>query len=286
MNTQQTLINPQKFEAKREKLIFKAPLTAEPKPPSLVRIINIGQEKKFEPEPKQKWAEVETGGHFVLPEAKATPTLVPTVIEEARPTSEEIDLGIVPQMAGEIVQEDRVENDEPPILQIMVEEPKQESLIKEPIATRGNTEQMQLKELTMGEDKSFNKTLIPPPLSQFFVSGPQPVYTPSLLSQIERSQIDAVKEARIKALDKPKPLSLKQEAEPIISPETNRPLSPENEVRYEPDEEAKKLAGLSNMELAKILEDNGVIVKYNTKNGKDYPALNKTLLKEAIQKLS
>ena len=40
------------------------------------------------------------------------------------------------------------------------------------------------------------------------------------------------------------------------------------------------------MALAKILEDNGVIVKYNSKNGKDYPALNKTLLKEAIQKLS
>ena len=113
---------------------------------------------------------------------------------------------------------------------------------------------MQLKELTMGEDKSFNKTLIPPPLSQFFVSKPQPSYKPTSLSQIERSQLDAVKEARIKALDKPKPLSLKQDAEPIINPETNQPLSPEKEVVIrEEDPEITKLSKLTNAKLNAII---------------------------------
>lgn len=130
-----TLIHPIRFEAPKEPFKFNTPLPPEPKPPSLVRIINIGQEKKFEPEPKQKWAEVEMGGHFVLPETKATSTLVPTVIEEARPTSEEIDLGIVPQIAQEIVQEDRVETDEPAI---------------------------KLQPLTMGASATFNKAIIQP----------------------------------------------------------------------------------------------------------------------------
>lgn len=254
-----TFIRPIRFEAPKEPFKFNTPLPPEPKPPTLVQTINVGQEKKFEPQTKQPWSELETGGHFVLPEAKATPTLVRTVIEEARPTSEEIDLGIVPPIAGEIVQEDRVENDEPPILQIMAEPEKEKILIKEPIATRGNTEQMQLKELTMGEDKSFNKTLIPPPLSQFFVSRPQPSYKPTLLSQIERSQLDAVKEARIKALDKPppldkpKPLLLKREAEPIISTETNQPLSPEKEVVPDKDPEIQKLKKFVVFDLKSLL---------------------------------
>ena len=209
LNTRQTFIITPVFEAPKEPLKFKAPLTAEPKPPTLVQTINIGQEKKFEPERKQKWAEVETGGHFVLPEAKATPTLVPTLIEEARPTSEEIDLGIVPQMAGEIVQEDRVENDEPPILQIMVEEPKQESLIPEKIATKSNTQQIQMKALTMGEEKPF--------LKSFLHSTPMPSLN---TIPFTKDELDSMRESRVKALEKhipvkygpDKKLELKQEA--------------------------------------------------------------------------
>jgi hypothetical protein len=140
----------------------------------------------------------------------------------------------------------------------------------------------------MGEEKSY--------LKSFLHSTPLP---PLKTISFSKDELDLMRGSRVKALEKPPPLvkfgpepplgillSLKQEAEPIINPDTNQPLSPEKEVRYEPDEEAKQLAGLSNMELAKILENNGIIVKYNTKNGKDYPALNKTLLKEAIQKLS
>ena len=233
-----TLINPIKFEAPKEPLKFKAPLTAELKPPTLVQTINIGQEKKFEPERKQKWAEVETGGHFVLPEAKATPTLVPTLIEEARPTSEEIDLGIVPQMAGEIVQEDRVENDEPPILQIMVEEPKQESLIPEKIATKSNTQQIQMKALTMGEEKPF--------LKSFLHSTPMPSLN---TIPFTKDELDSMRESRVKALEKHIPvkygpdkiLELKQEAEPILSPETKQPLSAEQEVEPDEDPEIQEL---------------------------------------------
>ena len=245
-----TLINPIKFEAPKEPLKFKAPLTAEPKPPTLVQTINIGQEKKFEPERKQKWAEVETGGHFVLPEAKATPTLVPTLIEEARPTSEEIDLGIVPQMAGEIVQEDRVENDEPPILQIMVEEPKQESLIPEKIATKSNTQQIQMKALTMGEEKPF--------LKSFLHSTPMPSLN---TIPFTKDELDSMRESRVKALEKhipvkygpDKKLELKQEAEPILSPETKQPLSAEQEVEPDEDPEIQELKKFVVFDLKSLL---------------------------------
>ena len=59
---------------------------------------------------------------------------MPVLTEEPRPTSEEIDIGIVPHIAQEIVQEDRVETNEPAI---------------------------QLQPLTMGAEKPFMKKLIP-----------------------------------------------------------------------------------------------------------------------------
>ena len=111
-------------------------------------------------------------------------------------------------------------------------------------------------------------------------------YKPTLLSQIEISQLDAVKEARIKALDKPKinkeePLSLKQEAEPIISPETNQPLSPEKEVVIrEEDPEITKLSKLTNAKLNAIITGLGGN-KSRTGGGKK----NKTELTEGILEL-
>ena len=149
---------------------------------------------------------------------------------------------------------------------------------------------MQLKELTMGEDKSFNKTLIPPPLSQFFVSKPQPSsYKPTLLSQIERSQLDAVKEARIKALDKPKlgkPLELKNEAEPIISPETNRPLSAEQEVIPDVDPEIQKLKKFVMFDLKSLLTSLGGNVTHGPEPGtKNRKSKNKNALYTEIIEL-
>ena len=130
-NDQRTFIKPSQFEAKQEPFQFKAPPMAEPKStPSLIQSLTIGQEQKFRPETDQQWSELETGGHFGLlginsqqlkdhKEAKRAFTFealsLPTLTEEPRPTSEEIDLGIVPQEAGLIVQEDRVESNEPPI---------------------------------------------------------------------------------------------------------------------------------------------------------------------------
>ena len=123
---------------------------AEPKSTrSLVQSLTVGQEKKFGPQTDQQWAELETGGHFGLlginsqqlqdhKDAKREFTFealsLPTLTDELRPTSEEIDLGIVPQEAGLIVQEDRVESNEPPI---------------------------NLKPLSMGADTSFTREFIP-----------------------------------------------------------------------------------------------------------------------------
>ena len=59
---------------------------------------------------------------------------MPVLTEEPRPTSEEIDIGIVPHIAQEIVQEDRVETNEPAI---------------------------QLQPLRMGAEKPFMKKIIP-----------------------------------------------------------------------------------------------------------------------------
>ena len=130
-NDQGTFIKPSQFEAKQEPFEFKAPPMAEPKStPSLVQSLTVGQEQKFRPEADQQWSELETGGHFGLlginsqqlkdhKDAKREFTFealsLPTLTDELRPTSEEIDLGIVPQEAGLIVQEDRVESNEPPI---------------------------------------------------------------------------------------------------------------------------------------------------------------------------
>ena len=78
LNTRQTFINTPVYEAKQEsfkfekplksesRFIYEAPLQAEPKQPSLAQKINIGQEKKFVPEPDQPWAELEKGGEFGL----------------------------------------------------------------------------------------------------------------------------------------------------------------------------------------------------------------------------
>ena len=284
IESKNTFIRPQVYEAPQQSFKFQAPLVAEPKQPSLVQTINIGQEKKITTHPDQPWSELELGGTFdfnkqqlkEVKEAKREFTYedpaMTTLVEEARPTSEEIDMGMVPAMAQEIVQEDRVESNEPPIIELL-KEPEKETFIPEPVATKANTEQIQLKALTMGEDAPYTKS--------FLYSAPQPALN---TIPFTRDEINAMRESRVKALDKP--LLLTEEGESIINPVTNRPLSAETVVTYEPDVEALRLAGLSNMELAKILEDKGITVKYNIKNGKDYPALSKTLLKEAIQKLS
>jgi len=154
-NVHHTFIKPSQFEAKQEPFQFKAPPMAEPKStPSLIQLLTVGQEKKFRPQTDQQWAELETGGHFGLlginsqqlkdhKEAKRAFTFealsLPTLTEEPRPTSEEIDLGIVPQEAGLIVQEDRVETNEPPI---------------------------NLKPLSMGAEASFNNSLIPAAIAE------------------------------------------------------------------------------------------------------------------------
>ena len=138
-NDQGTFIKPSQFEARQEPFKFMTSLMAEPKE-SKEEITNLRQEKrvrpsaisvvKMQPEADQQWSELETGGHFGLlginsqqlqdhKDAKREFTFealsLPTLTDELRPTSEEIDLGIVPQEAGLIVQEDRVESNEPPI---------------------------------------------------------------------------------------------------------------------------------------------------------------------------
>jgi hypothetical protein len=260
----------------------------EPKQPTLAQKINIGQEKKFEAQPEQPWAELEKGGHFGLlgintEQLKAhkeagkeftwESVSSPVLVEEARPTSEEIDIGMVPQMAQEIVQEDRVENNEPPIVHILTEEPKEEKLIPEKIATKANTEQIQLKALTMGEEKPFTKS--------FLHSTPLP---PINTIPFSKDELNLMRQSRVNALDKP--LLLTKEAEPIISKETNQPLSPEKEVTPDVDVEAKALSKMKNIELAKILEKLGATIVYTKdKKGNPFPKENKTYLIEQIHKL-
>ena len=267
MNTRQTFINTPVYEAKQEPFKFNAPLQAEPKGPSLVQKINVGQEKKFTTHPDQPWSELELGGHFGIG-ANATEPTAPHLVEEARPTAEEIDLGIVPSEAGEIVQEDRVENDEPPIAHILVEEAKPESLIPEKIATKANTEQMQLKALTMGEEKPF--------LKSFLHSTPLP---PLKTIPFSKDELKLMRQSRVNALDN-KPLLLTKEAEPILSKETNQPLSPEKEVEKEEDPEIKKLSKLTNAKLQTIIMGLGAN-KSRTGGG----TKNKTELTEEILKL-
>ena len=111
LNTRQTFINTPVYEAKQESFQFKAPLQAESKGPSLAQKINVGQEKKFTTHPDQPWSELETGGHFGLLGINTADLnkykdlhrkftfeslSMPTLVEEERPTAEEIDLGIVP----------------------------------------------------------------------------------------------------------------------------------------------------------------------------------------------
>ena len=128
-----TFVKPAQFEATQEPFKFN-PLVAEPKE-SKQESKNLRQDKIFRPaiiksEIDQQWAELETGGHFGLlginsqqlkdhKDANRAFTFealsLPTLTEEPRPTSEEIDLGMVSQQAGLIVQEDRVESNEPAI---------------------------------------------------------------------------------------------------------------------------------------------------------------------------
>jgi hypothetical protein len=295
MNTRQTFINTPPFEAKQEPFVFEAPLKSESefifkepfvfeqplksesefifKEPSLVQKIRAEdiyagltpsnvpsaiQEKKFEPETKQPWAELELGGHFGLlgintadlnkykdlhkqyTLAEATEPTAPTLVEEERPTGAEIDLGIVPPEAQEMVQED-----EPPIAHILVEEAKPETLVPEKIATKANTEQMQLKALTMGEEKPF--------LKSFLHSTPLP---PLKTIPFSKDELELMRQSRIKAVDK-KPLLLTQTAEPIINPETNQPVSAEKEVEKEEDPELQILKKISNRNLGVIITELG-----------------------------
>ena len=133
-NDQRTFVKPAQFEAKQEPFQFMAPLMAEQKE-SKQEITNLRQDKIFipvinKPAMDQQWAELETGGHFGLlginsqqlkdhKDARRAFTFealsLPTLTEEPRPTSEDIDLGMISQQAGLIVQEDRVESNEPAI---------------------------------------------------------------------------------------------------------------------------------------------------------------------------
>ena len=282
-NTKQTFINTPQFEAQQEPFVFNAPLRPAPLPQSLLDQIQVGQKKKFTTHPDQPWAELETGGTFGLlgvndaqikahKEAKKEFTheamSMPVLTEEPRPTSEEIDIGLVPHIAQEIVQEDRVETNEPPILQIMAEEPKQKILIPEKIATKSNTEQMQMNVLTMGEGNSY--------LKSFLHSTPVP---PLKTISFTKDELDLMRGSRVKALEKPPPLvkfgpepplgiplSLKQEPEPTVNPETKLPLSAEKEVIPDNDPEIQQLKKLNGSNLKTILSGLGgnVTVKPGT----------------------
>ena len=122
---------------------------------------------------------------------------------------------------------------------ILIEEAKSETLVPEKIATKANTEQIQLKALTMGEEKPF--------LKSFLHSTPMP---PLKTIPFTKDDINLMRESRVKALDKK--LELKQEAEPI-SKETKLPLSPEKEVEKEEDPELTKLSKLTNAKLGVII---------------------------------
>ena len=145
-------------------------------------------------------------------------------------------------------------------------EPKPETVVPEKIATKANTEQIQLKALTMGEEKPF--------LKSFLHSTPMP---PLKTIPFSKDDINLMRESRVKALDKK--LELKQEAEPI-SKETNQPLSPEKEVEKEEDPEIKKLSKLTNAKLNTIITGLG---GNKSKNGGGKK--NKTQLTEGILEL-
>jgi hypothetical protein len=181
-NTRQTFIKPSQFEATQTPFKFNP---IEITPASLIqevktrkpKPINITKEMKFQAPPEQMWAELEKGGHFGLlgintqqlkahKEAKKEATYealsLPVLVEEIRPTGEEIDLGIVPFISQEIVKEDRVESNEPGIAKILTPEKKEESLISKAMKNISGGDTMQLKETRIGEDTQFNKELIQP----------------------------------------------------------------------------------------------------------------------------
>lgn len=182
LNTRQTFIKPSQFEATQTPFKFNP---IEMTPASLIqevqtrkpKPINITKDMKYQEPPEQMWAELEKGGHFGLlgintqqlkahKEAKKEATYealsMPVLVEEIRPTGEEIDLGIVPFISQEIVQEDRVETNEPDIAKILTPEKKEESLISKAMKNISGGDTMQLKETKIGEDTQFNKQLIKP----------------------------------------------------------------------------------------------------------------------------
>jgi hypothetical protein len=293
----QTFIKPSQFEATQTPFKFNP---IEMTPSSLIqevktrqpKPINITKEMKYQEPPEQMWAELEKGGHYGLlginteqlkahKEAKKEATYealsMPVLVEEIRPTGEEIDLGIVPFISQEIVKEDRVESNEPEIVQILKEEPKEKTLISKPMKTKSGTQQMQLKELTMGKDKEFNKSFLyrSPKQSMPITTVP---YT--------KEQFDELRGARIKKFEKP--LAIKAEAEPLISEQTNLPLSPEKEVSADTDPETKKLSRLTNKKLMGILKSLGGTATYKRTDsfGKIIPTYkNKTVLREEIEGL-
>jgi hypothetical protein len=202
---------------------------------------------------------------------------LPVLVEELRPTSEEIDLGIVPFISQEIVQEDRVESNEPEIAHILTEEPKEETLISEPMKTKSGTQQMQLKALTMGKEKEFNKSFL-------YRSPKQSI--PITTVPYTKEQFDELRGARLKKFEKPLPI--KAEAEPLISERTNIPLSPEIEASADTDPETKKLSRLANKKLMLILRSLGGTATYKRTDsfGKIIPTYkNKTILREEIEDL-
>lgn len=277
-NTRQSLINPLQFEAKQTPFEF-TPATMTPA--SLIQEVkrrkqpNITKDMKYQEPPEQMWAELEKGGHFGLlgintqqlkahkeanKEATYEALSLPVLVEEIRPTGEEIDLGIVPFISQEIVQEDRVESNEPEIVQILKEQPKEKTLISEPMKTKSGAQQIQLKELTMGDSKEYNKS--------FLYSNPKQAM-PITTIPYTKEQFDELRGARIKKFEKP--LAIK--AEPLISEQTNLPSSPER-TRAEDIEDDEidigrmgKLKKLNVFEMRALASNLEIPIRY-TKNSK------------------
>ena len=130
-----------------------------------------------------------------------------------------------------------------------------------------------MKALTMGEEKPY--------LKSFLHSTPLP---PLKTISFTKDELDLMRGSRVKALEKPPPLvkygpesplgiplSLKQEAEPTMNPETKLPLSAEKEVSPDLEPEVQKLKKLVVFDLKSLLTSLGGNItngpgKYKNKN--------------------
>lgn len=272
---------------------LQAPLIAESKTSFL-------QQVKYEPPKKQAWAELEVGEtkeETMRQEFKNPAFTKPFVFDEPIIAAEQ-------KVKDDIFLDVEDEPEEPPELppprppapevpQILVDEPvdtltaedidkakaltqkykTQENLLAEIQATKANTDIMQLKALTMGEDKPFTQS--------FLYKTPSPEFNP-FNTGISKEDVNIMREARIKALDKP--LAIKAEEEKP----TYKPLiSPEIQVSPEIDPQLQQLKKLKNSALRNLLIDMGGKITYEktTPIGKGTQYKNKTMLVEELQEL-